>query len=217
LQGTPGEDLPPPGYTKEYSSIPEPGEGAAGVGGRIQRIFALENDGEKFFGALGGVGTVVAEKFSTLSSEDVSGGLKATAASFFEKGRAHGAAVQAALQTVDFKNGWGPFTETANTPEVRAVALKAPAAAAFFVLAALVYVLFGVIFCAAKYGPTAYVKLSEAAADVNERALVPLKAKVRPLLATAKEKIEKAIEDRKMAYQGAAAISDVQPETEAEI
>jgi len=157
------------------------------------------------------------EHFSELSPDDVSGGLKAVATSFYEKGRAHGLASQAALQTVDIKNGWGPFTETANTPEVRAVAFKVPAAVAFFVLASVVYVLFGVIFCAAKYGPTAYAKLSEVAGNANERAIIPLKAKVRPLLANAKGKIEKALEDRKMAYQGASAIHEAVPESEAEI
>ena len=103
-----------------------------GPGGTIQRIFALENDGEKFSAALRGVGSAAAEQFSALSAEDVSGGLKAAAASFYEKGRAHGAAAKEALATVDTKNGWAPFAATANTPEVRAVLRKAPAAVAFF-------------------------------------------------------------------------------------
>jgi hypothetical protein len=217
FQETPGEELPPPGYTKDYSSIPGEGETAASSGGRLERIFALENDGEKFFGALGGVGSAMKEHFSVLSPDDVSGGLKAAASSFYEKSRTHGLASQAALQTVDVKNGWGPFTETANTPEVRAVAFKAPAAAAFFVLASMVYLLFGVVFCAAKYGPTAYSKLSEVAGNANERAIIPLKAKMRPLLANAKGRIEQALEDRKMAYQGVSAINEAAPESEAEI
>jgi len=149
-------------------------------------MLAIDNDGTKFFGALGNMGS----EALTLSADDVAGGLKESAKYFADKGKANWAFVKDAAGKVEVKSGWAPFAETASTEESRAAVLKVPAGLAFVAAAALLYVCFGVFFATAKYGPGALDAVKTKAAALNESALVPLKSKLRPMITNAKAKID---------------------------
>ena len=148
-----------------------------------------------------------------LSVDDISGGLKESSKFFSDKGKAYLGEGKEAAKKVDVKNGWAPFVESIKTDESKNMVVKIPSGAAFMICAVVLYAIFGVFFCATKYGPSTYDKVKEKVSQVNETAIVPLKAKLRPLISDAKAKIEQAINERKAAYQASAAAS---PAAEAE-
>jgi hypothetical protein len=173
----------------------EPAESTTGV--VLRGMLALENDGSKFFDALGHMGS----EALTLSAEDVAGGLKESAKHFADKGKANWAFVKDAAAKVDVKSGWAPFAASATTDDSKALLVKAPAGVAFAMLAAFLYVCFSAFFFTTKYGPTALQVIKDkghtaagviatGAGNLNANAIAPIKAKLRPLIIDAKAKLD---------------------------
>jgi hypothetical protein len=169
----------------------------------LSQVLITENDGSKFAEVIRAMGSQASE----LSAEDVAGGLKSSASLLAEKGLSNLRFVADQASKVDVKNGWTSFADSIKTEDSRSAFLKAPAGAAFCLAAGVLYLLFGVMMFTAKYGPTvarqasagfqkASAALIEGSQAVNERAIVPLKQKLRPIIADAKVKIDQAIAER---------------------
>lgn len=169
----------------------------------ISQVLVTENDGSKFAEVIRAMGSQASE----LSAEDVAGGLKSSASLLAEKGLTNLRFVAAQASKIDVKNGWTSFADSIKTEETRTAFLKAPAGVAFCMAAGVLYLLFGVMMFTAKYGPSVvrqasagFQKASEVLIEgsqvVNERAIVPMKQKLRPIIADAKVKIDQAIAER---------------------
>jgi len=136
----------------------------------------------------------------SLSADDVAGGFKTISSYTAEHAAEHLSNAKKAASKIDFKNGWAPFAESAKTEDSRMMVARAPAGAALFIVSYLCWALFCAILCSSKYGPQAaeMVKIKATqAGEAIQRGMVPLKQKLRPMIADAKARIDAAIAERK--------------------
>jgi hypothetical protein len=118
----------------------------------------------------------------------------------FSKGKGDMINALEAVKSIDVKNGMDGFKETITVPETKQSLIRAPVGAAYLVGASFMYIMFCLIFVSSKYGPSAMQNASliirEKSQMVNEKVIVPLKQNLRPMIKDAKERVEKAIQER---------------------
>ena len=164
-------------------------------------FLALENDGAKFFGAL----QVMGQQALELSANDVAGGFKSISNNLGSQGMEKLQRSYSAAQKIEVKSGWEPFKESVTTDETKAALIAAPLGIGMVFVGSFAYVMFFIIFCTAKYAPPALRKASsvvqEKAAMINEKAIVPLKQKIRPMIIETRAKIDAEIAKRLATYK----------------